>query len=61
MEMETVNQVARRTGYTPRRVRQMCQGGAVDGASKVGRDWLIPRGFVPAEPPPTRPTTGDFP
>lgn len=30
-------------GRSPVSVRQKCQRGAVPGAVKLGRDWLIPR------------------
>ena len=38
----TVNSVAEKWNLTPRRVRAMCANGLIDGATKVGREWVIP-------------------
>ncbi|MFN0040774.1 MAG: helix-turn-helix domain-containing protein [Burkholderiales bacterium] len=38
----TVRELAQRLGVTVRRVRALAASGRVEGAVKVGRDWLIP-------------------
>jgi len=38
----TIRELARRLGVTARRARALAASGRVEGAVKVGRDWLIP-------------------
>ena len=38
----TVREAARRLGVSERRLRQLAQDGRVQGATKVGAEWLIP-------------------
>ncbi len=38
----TVQEAARRLGVSERRLRQLAQDGRVQGATKVGAEWLIP-------------------
>lgn len=38
----SINDVAQKWKLTPRSVRYMCATGKIEGAEKVGRDWLIP-------------------
>lgn len=38
----SINDVAQKWKLTPRSVRHMCARGKIEGAEKVGRDWLIP-------------------
>lgn len=38
---KTVKDVAEELGVTPRRVRQLIEQGRIEGAVKVGRDWMI--------------------
>lgn len=35
-------ELAEVAGVTPVYVRKLCQAGKIEGAYKVGRDWLIP-------------------
>lgn len=49
----SVNDVAKKWGLSPRRVRGMCQEGKIVGVDKLGREWAIPED---AE----RPETGEF-
>jgi hypothetical protein len=38
----TIEELALRLGVTARRARALAASGRVEGAMKVGRDWLIP-------------------
>ena len=38
----TVEEAARRLGLSVRRVRRLCAEGRVEGATRLGRDWIIP-------------------
>ncbi|MCI7503984.1 MAG: helix-turn-helix domain-containing protein [Clostridium sp.] len=38
----SVNDVAKKWGLSPRRVRGMCQEGKIVGVDKLGREWAIP-------------------
>lgn len=38
----TVREISEQWGVTERAVRHMCAQGRIDGAEKIGRDWLIP-------------------
>jgi excisionase family DNA binding protein len=35
-------------------VRRLCQRGAIPGARKIGREWLIPRASIDPAPLPTQ-------
>jgi len=37
----TIEEVATLMRLTPYRVRKLCKAGAVPGANKIGRRWLI--------------------
>ena len=54
----TVKEIAERWEISTRRVRVMCSEGRIDGAEKVGRDWLIPEGTK--KPSDARITTGEY-
>jgi hypothetical protein len=41
-ELITVEAAADQLGVTARRLRLLCLKGRVQGARKIGRDWLIP-------------------
>lgn len=49
--MMTTKEAAAAWGVSPRRVNALCAEGVVDGAQKIGRDWMIPSG---ASRPPIR-------
>ena len=34
------------SGTTPRRIQQMCKSGAIVGAKKQGRSWMVPENFI---------------
>jgi hypothetical protein len=40
----TIGEFARRLGVTGRRSRALAASGRIEGAVKIGRDWLIPVG-----------------
>ena len=54
----SINSVAEEWGITPRSVRTMCATGKIQGAEKVGRDWLVPNGAV--RPADGRVTSGEY-
>ena len=54
----TVKEIADLWEISTRRVRVMCSEGRIDGAEKVGRDWLIPEGTE--KPADARLTTGEY-
>jgi hypothetical protein len=43
-ELMTTNEAAELWGITPRRVQVLCDKGKVNGAVRMGRTWIIPRG-----------------
>lgn len=49
MKFETAAQAAARMGVTVRAVQKWAKEGKLEGAQKVGRDWLIPFGAVVTE------------
>lgn len=49
MKFETATQAAARLGVTVRAVQKWAKEGKLEGAQKVGRDWLIPFGAVVTE------------
>ena len=46
MELDwmTPQQAAEKWSITDRRVQALCANGQIDGAIKLGRGWLIPKG-----------------
>ena len=38
-----IEEAAKKWGVTPRRIQAMCQGGRIEGAMQIGREWLIPK------------------
>ena len=42
MQFETASQAAERLGVTVRAVQKWAKEGKIEGAKKVGRDWMIP-------------------
>jgi len=46
MELDwiTPQQAAEKWGITDRRVQALCVNGQVEGAVRLGRGWLIPKG-----------------
>lgn len=49
MKFETAIQAAARLGVTVRAVQKWAKEGKLEGAQKVGRDWLIPFGAIVTE------------
>lgn len=37
-----IRQIAEKWNLTPRTIRKMCADGRIEGATKLGRDWIIP-------------------
>ena len=50
----STEEAAKHLGISARRIRTLLQQGRVRGATKIGRQWLIP---VPVEVQPPSPTT----
>ena len=48
----TVAEAAKAKGVSVQTVRRWCDDGWIDGASKHGRDWAVPRASVMAFKPP---------
>lgn len=44
----TTTQAADWLGLTDRRVRQLCASGSIEGAQRVGRDWIVSESAVKA-------------
>jgi len=44
--MLTTQQVADAVGLTRRAVRKQCAAGRLPGATKTGRDWLVPARYA---------------
>lgn len=42
MEIMTTKQASGLWGVTPRRVSEMCRGGRIEGAYKIGTAWVMP-------------------
>ncbi len=42
MKYLTISEAAARWGISGRRIQQLCKSGAIDGAKKGGRFWLVP-------------------
>ena len=47
MQYESVDEAAARTGWSPSGIRKLLRAGGVPGAQRVGRQWVVPAGFVP--------------
>jgi FMN phosphatase YigB (HAD superfamily) len=43
-ELMTAKEAAEQWGITTRRVQYLCDNGQVDGAIRMGRTWIIPKG-----------------
>ena len=43
-ELMTTNEAAELWGITKRRVQVLCDNGKVNGAIRMGRTWIIPKG-----------------
>lgn len=54
----TINEVAEMWNLTPRRVRAMSLKGQIEGAEKLGREWVIPTGVE--RPIDGRITSGEY-
>lgn len=54
----TIKEIAKKWKITPRRVRAMCLNGQIDGAAKLGREWVIPVDVI--RPIDGRVTTGKY-
>lgn len=48
----SIPEAARRLGYSRSRLHQLAAAGQIPGAIRIGRMWLIPRGY--RVPPVTR-------
>ncbi len=42
MAYMNISTASKKWGVTPRRVQEMCKNGAVEGATRFGRAWMIP-------------------
>lgn len=42
LDYMTVKEAAQKWGVTPRQVQLYCQQGILDGAFKLGHNWIIP-------------------
>lgn len=42
-DYSTIKEIAEKWELTTRRVQKMCSDGRIPGASKLGRDWIIPK------------------
>ena len=54
----TAKEIAEKWELSTRRVRILCSEGRIEGAEKVGRDWLIPENAK--KPADARITTGAY-
>ncbi len=57
-EFETVHQTAQRLGVTVRAVQKWAASGKIEGAKKLGRSWLIPKGVSIADSDEAREANG---
>jgi len=53
--LQTVEEYSLDSGVSQQRIRQLAAKGRIQGARKVGRDWVIPAGAVWDRRPPGRP------
>jgi hypothetical protein len=44
MDLITVTEIAKLWGVTARRVQALCENGRIDGAEKLGKMWILPKG-----------------
>lgn len=44
MDYMTLKQVSEKWGISPRMINYYCSAGRIEGAEKMGRVWLIPKG-----------------
>jgi hypothetical protein len=42
MDLLTTKQAAERLKCSPEAVKRRCQAGLIQGAERVGRDWVVP-------------------
>ena len=54
----SIKEVADKWNISPRRVRELCETGRIDGAAKVRREWAIPENVE--RPIDKRVTTGEY-
>lgn len=54
----TVKEISLEWGITPRRIQILCSEGRIEGAERVGKMWLIPKGTD--KPKDARETTGAY-
>lgn len=54
----TVNEIAEKWGLNPRTVQIMCAEGKIQGVTKFGRSWAIPKNAI--KPTDNRVTTGNY-
>lgn len=43
MEYIGITEVAKKWGLTPRNVQMLCSNGRIEGATRFGRNWMIPK------------------
>ncbi len=43
MDYLKIEEVAKQWGISPRRIQTLCAGGKIDGATRFGRAWMIPK------------------
>lgn len=43
MEYIGISEVAKRWGLTPRNIQMLCVDGKIEGATRFGRNWMIPK------------------
>ena len=55
---KTVKEIADEWNISERRVRTLCSDGIVEGAAKLGREWVIPESAQ--KPADRRETTGEY-
>ena len=50
MKYLTISEAAARYGLSERRIQQLCKSGAIEGARKEGRSWLVPENGLTVNP-----------
>ncbi len=43
MEYISIDEIAKKWGVSPRSVQLLCTGGRIEGATRLGRAWMIPK------------------
>ncbi len=43
MDYFTIEEIAKQWGLSPRRIQTLCAQGKIPGATRFGRDWMIPK------------------